>query len=272
MSARALVFLGAVASGMLFAAGAYGLFAEIPNDKPFKSDAHPGELVELINQHRRVYGCAGDEGIDLFFKGDTAKLNQFLSRLSKLKNAWLEVTLFPDPGRARTREVSFIGPAGIDRVNRPFFYNWRLSARKLPALKLEPAQTLEQALATGKRPRLDWGQGKWLITVSVSVHADIDLRGIRLPLEFHAAIGGRLAHFVDWHNERRGNGPLGKPTTRDSRPSTLRLMTAPSLFGDRPQDATEQETRERMWKTLRQLLEQGRLEEDLRVTSQPVRP
>ena len=272
MSARALAFVGAVASGMLLAAGAFGLFAEIPNDKPFKSDAHPAELVELINQHRRVYGWAGDEGIHLFFRGDTAKLNEFLSRLSKLKNAWLEVTLFPDPGRARTRKVSFTGPDGIDRANRPFLYNWHLSARKLPALKLESGQTLEQALAAGKRPRLNWGKGRWLITVAVSVHGDIDLGDIRLPLEFYATVGGRLGRFVDWHNERRSSGRTGKATTRDSRPSALRLMAEPSPFGDPSQDATDQDTRERMWKTLRQLLERGRPEEDLRVTSQPLRP
>ena len=214
-----------------------------------------------------VCGCAGDEGIDLFFKGDTAKLNQFLSRLSKVKKTRLEVTLFPEPGRAWTRKASFIGPDGIDRANKPFSYNWHLNAWRAPVLESEPAQGPQ---VTKTRLRPSWGE--WVITVYVSVHGDISLRGISLPLEFHAAVGGRLGNFVNWHNERRDEERAGELTTRDSQPSTMKLMTAPSLFGVDPQDATEPLTREDIRKMLKNLLEEAKREQDPPRTSQPARP
>jgi len=237
MSRKHIVLIGlAGALALVLAAAAYALFGEFPNDQPIETDGYwPVTLIETVNAFPRVYGYGGSgHGINFFFKGDTGKLNEFLARLAKTEDASFRAIFSPEPGQDRTRKIIFPRPGETDKINRVFSYNWCLIVHDNPFHPiLEHGKRVEEAPAAGKGRKRE--RPKWLLSVFVSVHGDIDLARIELPLAYTASVGGRLAKFVKWHNMRRDEAEGQQPSKRDSRPTSEELIEelieSRSLFG-----------------------------------------
>lgn len=226
------IYLAACTTGtiLLLLAATYALVIVHPNDKPFKNDSLPKVVVKLANRYRRVYGRTrydfGDwKETQLFFKGDTGQLNEFLRGLAKVKDAWLYVTLFPEPGQYEPRWQG-----------RWLSYNWCLDIdERRPVARKGREQTTKEA---SSRPHQRKGT-KWDIFVLVSVHGDIDLGKIQLPLAYGASVGGRLCDFVEGHNDRVKEAASKKPSERDNRPTTEKLLQSYQGLGGDPESAAE---------------------------------
>ncbi|MEM8737797.1 MAG: hypothetical protein AAGG38_04875 [Planctomycetota bacterium] len=140
----------------------------------------PEGLAELANAENRVHGFFVNWEDFFFFRGETADLNEFLTRYSMLASTKLEVVLHP--GKLEVRSPG-------DEQPRDVVANWRLYARSrfLSSTLLDKAE-IDPAFIT----RID----VWL-------GGEVKLADLRVPHSVSVRSGGEIEAFVREHGEKR---------------------------------------------------------------------
>jgi len=200
---------------------------ELSNDEAYKNPSLPPSIVAAINTPKRVYAfLRGGGGFDVnfqhefYFTGDTKHLNTMLEALAPLsKVEGSELTAMVVPGPGRESKWHSVGE------KTEFTFNWLV---KIEQVILRHVVLKEHQLKDGNTSvALETKEvgTAWRVKVVVHLDGDIDLAQLRLPLAYDASVGGRVADFVGWHNNRR-RAPVGGTAECDTRPTSEEKMRA----------------------------------------------
>jgi hypothetical protein len=189
----------------------YALSGEGPYERghKFKADDAPGmfwpkPVLEAVNKHTHVYGINSDSsGMHIFFRGNTGKLNSFLSQMAETKNVKLRAEFIQSKGLFQPWATD----NNAKKKPKAVPHNWYLH--------LMDKEKFALFYPTKKAKELP----SWIITVEIYVDGDIDLGKIRLPLSYEASAGGRVGEFIALHERRRDElvGQEGPPTVEPGR-------------------------------------------------------
>jgi hypothetical protein len=234
MKNRTLLIAFAALGIIVAVAPTFGLWGRYPNDKPVKADNWPQSIVKAINAHPRVYGAgSGEAGWTFYFRGNTKDVNGFLKEVAEEKGVALEAVLVPEAGTAK--------PDPFEKELK-FDYEWSLhldlyrdGAWIAPAKGEADAQYQKRrALELAKLP-------EFRAVVSIHCVGAIDPDLIKIPLPFKASVGGRLANFVQVHNQRKADLEADGKVLTSEPPTDMSAAEGPrGLFGapsTKPADA-----------------------------------
>jgi hypothetical protein len=156
--------------------------------KPVNKNGWPKGLAELVNAENRVHGYFVNWEDVFFFKGDTAALNDFLTKYAQLPDTTLRVVIHP--GRLNVRSP-------WDKEPRDIVADWRLYASPL----------MRDAERPGKLTR-----GPFVTRVDVCLGGSVKLTELRVPDNVSVESGGEIEAFVN--ARRAAQGPATRPTAR----------------------------------------------------------
>ncbi len=148
----------------------------------------PDALLELINFDGRVHGHWVNANDEFFFEGDTAALEQFLSRYVKLQDTPLKLVLHS--GSIRRSALWGEKPRA--------HYDWKLFVQRRGwGVPLDP-----------KRPKNDPG---YVVTVDVWLDGRVDLAKLGVPIQIGVESSGKtdqesssvIDDFIAKHEARR---------------------------------------------------------------------
>ena len=157
---------------------AWGLGADHPR-QPVNNDKWPRGLAALVNADNRVHGFFVNWEDVFFFKGDTAALNDFLTKYAELPDTRLHVVVHP--GRLEVRSP-------WDTQARDIAGDWKLYASPF---------TREQVQAEPLKP------GPFVTRVDVWLGGSVTLGELRVPGNVSVESGGEIEAFVKRHAEAR---------------------------------------------------------------------
>ena len=203
---------------------AYGLWGAFPNDQPITDAAIPKEILAAVNAQRRVYAYASYPYMAVYFEGDAADLNKFLREAAgarRAKSIWLEAEFEFEEGSSVSPDA--LTPIGeVPRDGSTVKFDWSLGVEQtVPELATWPYGSDDGKAAE-----------QLMVTVHIPLKGRIRLDQVKLPLEYEAKMGGRLAEFVALHNERRTKRPGGQGAIlRDLEPTTTELLPRPGGLG-----------------------------------------
>lgn len=203
----------------------FGLWGQFPNDEPIEADNWPQPVVKAINACRRVSGAGSwDAGFSFYFVGNTDDVNQFLAQVAEDKDAILQVVLDPDPGSGKTTR-------NFDEPRKKIDYAWSLHLwpnRQGRLLETVPGETEDQFHARAERELAKLPEFR--VTVAVHCCGSIDPELLKIPLQFNASVGGRLAEFAEQHNLRREDLKAGGKSLADKPPTDMAGLGTGTLF------------------------------------------
>jgi len=154
---------------LLLPAIVWGLGADHPPGPIGGTGAWPQELKALVNTDNRVHGFFVNGEDILFFRGNTAKLNEFLTKYSKLQNVKHQVVLHPG-------ELDVRSP--WDKVPRDIQGDWRVYAGSRLGKK-EP----------------------FAVRVEIWLGGQVKLEELRVPANITVSSGGEIEAFVEKHKQ-----------------------------------------------------------------------
>ncbi len=146
--------------------------------RPVSSDTWPKGLAELVNAENRVHGYSVNREDHFFFKGDTAALNDFLTRYAQLPVTKLHVAIHP--GRLEVRSM--------DGQPLDVAADWQLYATPF---------TREQVQRDGVKP------GPFVTRVDVWLGGSVKLEKLAVPEKVSVESGGEIEAFVKKHAKPR---------------------------------------------------------------------
>ena len=146
--------------------------------RPVSSSTWPKGLAELVNAESRVHGYSVNREDHFFFEGDTAALNDFLTRYSKLPDTKLHVVIHP--GRLAVRSW--------DEQPLDMVADWQLYATPF---------TREQVQRDGVKP------GPFVTRVDVWLGGSVRLENLAVPEDVSVESGGEIEAFVKKHARAR---------------------------------------------------------------------
>jgi len=145
--------------------------------QPVNNDKWPKGLAELVNAENRVHGYFVNWEDVFFFKGDTAALNDFLTKYSRLPDTTLHVVIHP--GRLEVRSP-------WDKQPRDIAADWQIYASPF---------TRDQVQAAGVKP------GPFVTRLDVWLGGSVKLDELRVPEKVSVESGGEIEAFVKEHGE-----------------------------------------------------------------------
>jgi len=172
-------------------------------------EGYPSPVVALVGGKGLIYATETDGVVDMLFESGPRELNDFLDKMSRMKNADTTLVVSPDA------DSGFAG-AGVTT------YHW--------GIRVEMKDRQGAAATASTKP----GGERWDVRVEADISKAMPLEEISIPIAINAEEGGRIAELVAIHKVRRAREkPDAKPTTAGE------YLTGPAVLSHAVPAATQ---------------------------------